>query len=88
MIRRIRNWLRAKRVRSYQGWTPAELDMMLGRKPDIIKGPKTYVEYIDTGEEELPYKAAPVWEGGTEGSHTAACDGEPHPGQPCPIDWP
>lgn len=29
-----------------------------------------------------------VWEGGTEGSHTAACDGEDHPGRPCPIDYP
>ncbi|AYB70612.1 hypothetical protein SEA_SERENDIPITOUS_71 [Mycobacterium phage Serendipitous] len=30
----------------------------------------------------------PIWEGGTEGTHTEACDGEPHPGQACPVDYP
>ncbi|AXN53346.1 hypothetical protein PBI_THONKO_75 [Mycobacterium phage Thonko] len=34
------------------------------------------------------HRGVPVWEGGTEGSHTEACDGEPHVGKPCPIDYP
>lgn len=48
----MRNLLRARRIRSYQGWTPAELDAMLGRprKRDTVEGDGTYVEYIDTGE--------------------------------------
>lgn len=35
-----------------------------------------------------PAVPLPTWEGGTEGPHTEACDGEPHPGQACPTDWP
>ncbi|QFG14020.1 hypothetical protein SEA_RHINOFORTE_67 [Mycobacterium phage Rhinoforte] len=35
----------------------------------------------------LPDKR-PTWAGGTDGPHSAACDGEPHPGQACPVDWP
>ncbi|QBI96432.1 hypothetical protein SEA_DONNY_74 [Mycobacterium phage Donny] len=41
---------------------------------------------MDAVSEAVP--ARPVWEGGTEGTHTEACDGEPHPGQACPVDYP
>lgn len=38
------------------------------------------VERVDTGPRVMP-STVPL-------GHTEACDGEPHPGQACPIDWP
>ncbi|AGT12807.1 hypothetical protein PHELEMICH_69 [Mycobacterium phage Phelemich] len=35
-----------------------------------------------------PRAEVPTWEGGSAGPHTEACDGELHPGQACPVDYP
>ncbi|AKF14641.1 hypothetical protein AVJ28_gp72 [Mycobacterium phage Baee] len=36
----------------------------------------------------MKHSETPTWEGGSAGPHTEACDGEPHPGQSCPVDYP
>lgn len=57
------------------------------RGPEALHGPPPPT-VGQTSPWSNPRVEVPTWEGGSAGPHTEACDGEPHPGQACPVDYP
>lgn len=64
---------------------------VLARRDDLDRG-RRVVPGPWRGPDALSGRSlmgeVPTWEGGSAGPHTEACDGEPHPGSPCPVDYP